>query len=167
VRQGGGIFFGIGLPELAIIIVFLAILAAVVIGIILLIRRSSESPTKKQRPVFCTKCGTQNDGSVSHCVRCGNPLLSPEQFGTGAVVPNYLAQAILVTIFCCVPFGIPAIVFAAQVNGKLAAGDYTGALGASKKAKIWCWIAFGAGLGFLLISLVFALIGSLNTGRYY
>ena len=39
-------------------------------------------------------------------------------------VPNYLVQAILTTIFCCLPFGIVAIVFAAQVNGKLA-GEIT------------------------------------------
>jgi hypothetical protein len=167
VRYGGDIFFGFGLPELIIIIVFFAILAAVVVGIILLIRRSSESPVKRTRPVFCTKCGTQNDSSVSHCVRCGTILQFPQQFGMGATVPNYLAQAILVTIFCCVPFGIPAIVFAAQVNGKLAAGDYTGALEASKKAKLWCWIALAAGLGFVVIYLSVAIIGVMNTRRYY
>jgi ribosomal protein L40E len=167
VTQGGSIFFGIGLPELLIIVIFFAILAAVVIGVILLIRRSADSAAKDRRFVFCTKCGTQNDGSASHCVRCGNPLLYPQQFGTGAVVPNYLAQAILVTIFCCVPFGIPAIVFAAQVNGKLAAGDYTGALETSKKAKMWCWIAFGAGFAFVIISIAFAIIGAMNRGRFY
>jgi len=37
-------------------------------------------------------------------------------------------QAILCTLFCCLPFGIVAIVFAAQVDGKLAAGDYNGAV---------------------------------------
>jgi hypothetical protein len=61
-------------------------------------------------------------------------------------VPNYLVQAILTTIFCCLPFGIVAIVFAAQVNGKLAAGDYAGATQTSNQAKMWCWIAFGIGL---------------------
>ena len=52
-------------------------------------------------------------------------------------VSNYLVQAILVTIFCCLPFGIVAIVFAAQVNGKLAAGDYAGAVQTSNQAKMW------------------------------
>jgi hypothetical protein len=66
-----------------------------------------------------------------------------------------------------VPFGIPAIVFAAQVNGKLAAGDYTGAVETSKKAKMWCWIAFGAGFAFVIISIAFAIIGAMNRGRYY
>jgi hypothetical protein len=61
-------------------------------------------------------------------------------------VPNYLAQAILVTIFCCIPAGIVAIVFSAQVNGKLAAGDYDGAVRSSNTAKTWCWVAFGLGI---------------------
>ena len=33
-------------------------------------------------------------------------------------VPNYLVHAILVMIFCCQPFGVVAIVYAAQVDGK-------------------------------------------------
>ena len=61
-------------------------------------------------------------------------------------VPNYLVQAILVTLFCCVPFGVVAIVFAAQVNGKLRAGDRIGATRASNNAKMWCWAAFGCGI---------------------
>src|SRR5438128_1439779 len=35
-------------------------------------------------------------------------------------VPNYLVQSILCTLFCCLPFGIVAIVYAAQVNSKVA-----------------------------------------------
>ena len=64
----------------------------------------------------------------------------------GTQVENYLVWAILSTICCCIPFGIPAIVFASQVNSKLALGDVAGAREASRKAKMWCWIAFGAGL---------------------
>lgn len=66
-------------------------------------------------------------------------------------IPNYLIQSILVTLCCCVPFGIVAIVFAAQVNSKLAAGDVNGAMQASKNAKMWSWIAFGTGLVFIAI----------------
>ena len=61
-------------------------------------------------------------------------------------IPSYLAQAILVTIFCCLPFGIVSIVYAAQVNGKVAAGDIDGARDASEKAKTWAWVALGFGL---------------------
>lgn len=50
------------------------------------------------------------------------------------------------TVFCCLPFGIPAVVFAAQVNGKIASGDVAGALDYSRKAKLWCWLGVGLGL---------------------
>lgn len=61
-------------------------------------------------------------------------------------IPNYLVQSILCTLCCCLPFGIVAIVYAAQVNGKAQSGDYTGAQESSAKAKMWCWIAFGVGI---------------------
>jgi hypothetical protein len=57
-------------------------------------------------------------------------------------VPNYMVQSILVTLFCCIPFGIPAIVNAAQVDTKVRAGDLAGALESSRKARMWCWWAF-------------------------
>ena len=70
-------------------------------------------------------------------------------------VSNYLVQSILVTLFCCLPFGIVAIVFAAQVNGKLQAGDYAGAAQSSKSAKLWCWVSFGIGLVFIIAYTAF------------
>jgi predicted secreted protein len=79
-------------------------------------------------------------------------------------VPNYLVQAILTTIFCCLPFGIVSIVYAAQVNGKVAAGDHAGALESSRNARMWAWIAFGAGLvvgvGYLILFVLGAIAQS-------
>jgi len=60
-------------------------------------------------------------------------------------VPNYLIPAILSTI-CCFPLGIISIIFAAQVNGKVAAGDIQGATDASKKAKLFSFIFLGLGI---------------------
>ncbi len=71
-----------------------------------------------------------------------------------AQIPNYLIQAILVTIFCCLPFGIVSIIFAAQVNSKAAAGDIAGAMQSSKQAKTFAWVAFGIGAGGFLIYMV-------------
>lgn len=85
------------------------------------------------------------------------PYQSGPYSGPVAHVPNYLVWAILVTIFCCLPFGIPAIVYAAKVNGKLECGDYAGALEASKNAKTWIWVAFIVGLLFIILN--FALGG--------
>ena len=38
-----------------------------------------------------------------------------------------------------------AIVYAAQVDGKYAAGDY-GAVDSASKAKTWSWVSFGIGI---------------------
>ncbi|OHB72769.1 MAG: hypothetical protein A2V70_13915 [Planctomycetes bacterium RBG_13_63_9] len=71
---------------------------------------------------------------------------------------NYLVEAILVTLFCCLPFGVVAIAFAAQVNGHLAAGNYQAAAAASNSARTWCWTSFWCGLAAaaLWVLLVFA-----------
>jgi Interferon-induced transmembrane protein len=62
----------------------------------------------------------------------------------GTPPPNYLVWAILTTVLCCPPVGIPSIVFSTQVNSKWAAGDVIGAQAASEKAKkfaIWAAVA--------------------------
>jgi hypothetical protein len=68
-------------------------------------------------------------------------------------VPNYLVQAVVVTLLCCLPFGIVAIVYAAQVNGKLATDDLEGAKRYSAFAKLWCWIAFWTGIAVYVLWL--------------
>ncbi len=73
--------------------------------------------------------------------------------------PNYLVWAILSTIFCCLPFGIVSIVYAAQVNSKFLEGDVTGANMASRNAKTWAWVSFGIGLVFVLIWFVLVIFG--------
>ena len=111
--------------------------------------------------MYCNKCGAMTDDNATKCSQCGADLQgrTPGAPTMRAEIPNYLVQAILVTIFCCVPFGIPAIVFAAQVNGKIAAGDIEGAMDSSQKAKMWCWLAFGIGLAGVLIYLLLMGVG--------
>jgi hypothetical protein len=60
------------------------------------------------------------------------------------------------------PAGIVAIVYAAQVNGKLAVGDMAGALDYAKKAKMWSMIGAGAGLIFSAIYLAMMGLGMIN-----
>ena len=71
---------------------------------------------------------------------------------------NYLIEAILVTIFCCQPFGIVSIVYAAQVNSKFAIGNYEGANNASKSAKNWMIAALISGLIILVSTVVFIFV---------
>ena len=59
---------------------------------------------------------------------------------------NYLVAAILCTLFCCLPFGIAGILFAAQANSKAKQGDIHGATAAASKAKLMCILSFVLGL---------------------
>lgn len=91
----------------------------------------------------------------------------PQQYGqpTGSPPPNYLVWAILSTLFCCLPLGIPSIVFAAQVNSKYANGDVAGAMESSAKAKkfaIWSAVAGVIVTGLYIVFLV-AVAGSSST----
>ena len=79
-------------------------------------------------------------------------------------INNYLAPAILCTLFCCLPLGIVAIVNAAQVNSKLAAGDYEGAEASAQQAKTWCWVSFGIGLAVGVIYAAIMAMAGLNQG---
>jgi hypothetical protein len=71
---------------------------------------------------------------------------TPPPTGGAANIPNYLVPAVASTILCCPPLGIASIVFAAQVNGKIATGDIAGAMESSKKAKMFMFISIGLGL---------------------
>lgn len=51
--------------------------------------------------------------------------------------PTYLAFAIIVTIFCAWPLGIPAIINATRVEKAYNQGDFSGAERFSKAARSW------------------------------
>jgi hypothetical protein len=70
-----------------------------------------------------------------------------------------MIQSVLVTVLCCLPLGIVAVVKAAEVNSKLAAGDVAGAMAASQQAKKLCTIGFGVGLVVIFIYVVIGLAG--------
>lgn len=131
--------------------------------------------------MFCSNCGARNEENATYCANCGNELRRIEtprvdvppppqpqmqtSYGpqSSQYVPNYLVPAILTTLFCCLPFGIVSIVYAAQVNGKLAAGDRPGALQSSRNARTWAWISLGSGLVLLVGYILLLVLGSLGS----
>lgn len=72
-----------------------------------------------------------------------------------ADIPNYLWQSIVITLCCCLPFGVVAIIYAAQVKSKAGVGDIAGAQEASAKAKMWCWIGLGVGIVVNVLAILF------------
>lgn len=68
---------------------------------------------------------------------------------------TWMAESILVTIFCCLPFGIVGIIYAAKVSSLYAAGKYEGAEAASKNAGKWTKIGFFVSLAVIIIYMIF------------
>ena len=88
---------------------------------------------------------------------------TPPPAGAPAGVPNYLVVAII-SLICCFPLGIVAVIFAAQVNGKVASGDTAGALDSSKKAKMFAFIAIGLGVLLWLCYILFFVLMGVGVG---
>ena len=78
-------------------------------------------------------------------------------------IPNYLWQSIVVTLCCCWPLGIPAIVFAARVNALVSGGNYTEAQETSNRAKNWTLASFAAGLFIWLAVFCATILGEMGT----
>jgi len=87
----------------------------------------------------------------------------PPAAGATTSVPNYLVPAII-SLFCCLPLGIVAVIFAAQVNGKVQTGDVAGATDSAKKAKMFSFIAIGLGLAGIICYVLFFLIMGIGLG---
>jgi uncharacterized membrane protein YvbJ len=128
---------------------------------------------------LCTQCGQAIEGDIKFCTNCGAPVLPAEdpqpqqaynpqpnpqpqyqqpvqQQPIGTKPKSYLVLSILATLLCCLPFGIPAIVFAAKVDSNWNAGRYQEAQDASRKAKTWMLVSVI--LGALILISYFALI---------
>ncbi|MGH8107543.1 MAG: CD225/dispanin family protein [Arenimonas sp.] len=83
-----------------------------------------------------------------------------------AIISTAVATIVTMLTCCCIPLGLPsgiaAIVFALKVNKHFEAGDTTGALQASKTAKMWCWVTTALAIVFgilFVVSLAMNLLG--------
>jgi len=76
----------------------------------------------------------------------------------GPFSENWLVEAILVTLLCCLPFGVVGIIFAAQVNTKQQAGDMEGAEKSRREAAKWTKLGFWIGLGVIILYVLFVFV---------
>lgn len=131
------------------------------------------APQTAQTAAECPSCGSPIPAGGRFCIACGRPAPEPApgQRPSDAPgptyaapilpglsrpaateserpphIPNYLVWAILSTICCCLFTGIVSIVYAAQVNGKVAQGDFETAQQYSNNARTWAWVSFGLGI---------------------
>lgn len=78
--------------------------------------------------------------------------------------PTYMVWAVISTICCCLPLGVVAIVFAAQVSTKYYARDFAGARKASERAELWIIIAIVLGVVSNILYVPLSLLSGLMTG---
>ncbi len=80
--------------------------------------------------------------------------------GTEKCPKSYLVQSILVTIFCCLPFGLLGIFKACKVNSLYAEGKYQAAKKASKDAR--SYVRWGVGLALvaaIILPILYFFVG--------
>ena len=79
---------------------------------------------------------------------------------TPSVPPkSWMVESILVTLFCCLPFGIAGIVNASKVESKFYAGDIAGAKRASDEAGKWTKVSFFIGIGGIVLYAILMAVG--------
>lgn len=71
---------------------------------------------------------------------------------------NYLALAIISTIFCCLPFGVVSIVYATQVESLYLQGRYEEAVDKSNKAFKWAIAAAATVAAIMMLYFLILLI---------
>ncbi len=93
--------------------------------------------------------------------------LPPDLLEAKPMPKSWMAESILATLFCCLPFGIVGIIQASKVSSLYAQGNYNAAQQASLDAGKWTKIAFFVGLTsmviYILIYVIAIIVVALNT----
>lgn len=115
--------------------------------------------------MFCRNCGTELPDGSKFCTNCGCSLTEnspactyPSHYRQDRP-PTYLALAIIVTILCCMPFGIVSIVYASKTDSYMASGDIGQAWENSRKARNWSVAGIVISLLWWVIYVILILVG--------
>lgn len=116
----------------------------------------------------CKFCNSEVEGNENVCPVCGVEIMKTEQEPVMEYQVNapseeinakpYMVFSILATVLCCMPFGIPAIIFASKIEPLQKGRDYEGARAAAKKAKMFSVIAAILGV---VVFIVYVSISSI------
>ncbi len=127
--------------------------------------------------INCPECNAQISDAAAQCPHCGcpvgpktNPTPSYQQAPTYQQAPKsvpsvcpetHMTKAILCTLFCCLPFGIAAIVNASEVSSAYMSGNYDLALQKSMNAEKWCnWSFIAAAIWVALYFILYVIYGA-------
>ncbi|MFF7243781.1 CD225/dispanin family protein [Embleya sp. NPDC008237] len=83
-----------------------------------------------------------------HAMPYGPPTTPPPAGPPPGPPENYLAWAVVATVFCCFLAGVPALLAATSVNERWHRGDVAGARLASLRARNWT-------IGTVLLGVIF------------
>lgn len=121
---------------------------------------------------FCPKCGNAVPDGATFCPQCGTnipdaaasqPQQQPQSYQQPLppCPPTYLALSIIVTVLCCIPFGIVGIVKSSSVSKEYAVGNYAAAQEASKQAKTWSIVGICCGVAWVIVYIILIACGVL------
>ncbi|XP_071951175.1 uncharacterized protein [Antedon mediterranea] len=68
---------------------------------------------------------------------------------------NYLLSAILVTLFCCCPFGLIGIIYSVDSRTMFRLGDDASAASSAKRARYWTICALVTGIIVITVFIIF------------
>ena len=77
---------------------------------------------------------------------------------SGSKPSNHLALAIVSLLFCCLPFGLVAVVNAARVDKLWHSGNPTAAVAASVQAKTWAIASLTSVPALMVVFVLLALV---------
>ena len=80
---------------------------------------------------------------------------------------NYLALAILSTLFCCLPLGVVSIVYSARVNSLWTMGHYDAAKATARKAKKWALASVIATVALVVLYVLFVLVFGITAYSFH
>lgn len=105
---------------------------------------SSRPAVAPSEIAYCAHCGTQIAKLAVVCPRCGCRVNSRDyrNADTSVRINTYLTESILVTIFCCFPLGVAAIIFSCLASSAAKNGDEEEAASKAKVAGILCLVSF-------------------------
>ena len=125
----------------------------------------------------CANCGKEFDDTLAECPHCLGGLDQSEAAQTAReqeveqvhrqklrlkLKSTHLIGAVLATLFCCMPFGVVAIVYAGLAEGKLMDGDVRKARILADKADGWLTASILLGMVWIFLIALVVLLGGLR-----